>query len=65
VETTRDEEIRQVIQPFLAWRSLVIANPIWYPSLSHEIRMTIFTFIQNILNTSIFNPEDVNQYLKK
>ena len=63
-EIMRDDEMRSVIQPFLAWRGLVIANPIWYPALPHDIRLTIFRFIQNVLRASIFNPEDVNVYLK-
>ncbi|HSE43667.1 MAG TPA: aminoglycoside phosphotransferase family protein, partial [Acidobacteriota bacterium] len=31
MEATGDTEMTQVISPFLAWRGLVIANPIWYP----------------------------------
>jgi tRNA A-37 threonylcarbamoyl transferase component Bud32 len=64
METTGDLEMSQIIQPFLAWRGLVIANPIWYPALSSEIRLTIFRFIQNVLSSSTFNPEDMNEYLK-
>lgn len=65
MNATGDTEMTKVIQPFLAWRGLVIANPIWYPALSQDMRFTIFQFIQNVLNTSIFNPHNVNEYLKK
>ncbi len=65
MKVTGDTEMTQVIQPFLAWRGLVIANPIWYPALSHDMRLTIFQFIQNIVNTSVFDPQNVNEYLKK
>jgi len=64
MKATGDTEMNQVIQPFLAWRGLVIANPIWYPALSQKQRLTIFRFIQNILSTTIFKFEDVNDYLK-
>jgi tRNA A-37 threonylcarbamoyl transferase component Bud32 len=63
-ESMHDKEMIQVIQPFLAWRGLVIANPVWYSALSTEIRRTIFRFIQNVLSVSAFNANDVNSYLE-
>lgn len=64
MEATGDTEMTQVIPPFLAWRGLVIANPIWYPALSKDMRFTIFRFIQNVLDNPIFDPQKVNEYLK-
>ncbi|MEM1586211.1 MAG: phosphotransferase [Candidatus Bathyarchaeia archaeon] len=48
---TGDEEILTVIQPFYAWRGLVIASPIWYPNLARETRIKIFNFIRSVLET--------------
>lgn len=58
-----DEEIRTVLQPFLAWRALVIGNPIWYPSLSPSIREKLFYFIETVLQLEVFNPAKINEYL--
>lgn len=65
MEATGDSEMTQVIPPFLAWRGLVIANPIWYPALSKDMRFTIFRFIQNVLDTQVFDPQNINEYLKE
>ncbi|MCD6470225.1 aminoglycoside phosphotransferase family protein [Candidatus Bathyarchaeota archaeon] len=62
---TGDEEILSVIQPFYAWRGLVIASPIWYPNLPTEIREKIFNFIKNVLGTEKFNPKIVSSYLEE
>jgi len=49
LDKTGDEEILTVIQPYYAWRGLVIASPIWYPNLTKETRIKIFNFIKNML----------------
>jgi hypothetical protein len=57
-----DEEILEVVQPFYAWRGLVIASPIWYPNLPLEVRNMLFNFIRNVLETERFNLRDINSY---
>jgi len=54
----------EVAAPFLAWRGLVIASPVWYPHLPPGIRRSIFTFIENVLAAERFDPADVNRYLQ-
>lgn len=61
---TKDNEMLEVIAPFLAWRGLVIASPLWYPHLSSAVRKSIFNFIENVLAAERFDPEDVNRYLR-
>jgi len=46
---TGDEEILTVIQPYYAWRGLVIASPIWYPNLTVDVRRKIFGLIMWML----------------
>lgn len=60
---TKDNEILEVIAPFLAWRGLVIASPVWYPHLSSTVRKSLFNFIENVLSAERFDPEHVNRYL--
>jgi len=64
LEKTRDDEIMRVIQPYFAWRSLVIASPIWYPHLQRDIRKKIFNFIHNVLRNEVFDYRRVNDYLE-
>jgi len=65
ISKTQDEEIFSVIQPFYAWRALVVASPIWYPSLKTEIRVKLFNFIKNVLSTENFDIDAVNSYLEE
>ncbi|MDR2720020.1 MAG: aminoglycoside phosphotransferase family protein [Nitrososphaerota archaeon] len=62
LQKTLDSEILEVVQPFYAWRSLVVASPIWYPNLSVDVRVKLLNFAQNILQHDRFNIMDVNSY---
>jgi len=64
LELTKDEELLKVIQPFYAFRSLVIANPLFYPKVSYENRRRIFDFMSAVLGTEIFEPKEVKSYIK-
>ncbi|NIQ04947.1 MAG: aminoglycoside phosphotransferase family protein, partial [Candidatus Korarchaeota archaeon] len=65
LDKTGDEEILEVIQPFYAWRGLVIASPVWYPDLGLDVRMKIFNFVKNVLKTEKLDPKSVNSYIKE
>jgi hypothetical protein len=60
LKLTNDEEILRVLQPFYAWRALVIASPIWYPNLKYETRKALFNFINNVLESEHFDYKSVN-----
>jgi hypothetical protein len=57
-------EVFMVIQPFYAWRGLVLASPIWYPKLSLTVRLKLFNFVRNVLETERFDLKKVNSYIK-
>lgn len=63
LERTGDRELLEVIQPFYVFRSLVVASPIWYPNLDPGVREKLFNFINNILDSVVFDYQDVNSYL--
>lgn len=63
VQSTQDLELNNVIQPFYAWRALVLAHPTWYPNLKREIRQQLFEFIERILDVDWFDPRQINTYL--
>jgi hypothetical protein len=60
---TGDREILEVVQPFYAWRGLVVASPIWYPSLSRDVRVKLFNFVKNVLQCEKFDLKRVNSYI--
>jgi hypothetical protein len=58
-----DEGILEVVQPFFAWRGLVVAHPVWYPSLSPEVRGALLRFVESVLDVDRFEPEAVDEYV--
>jgi hypothetical protein len=59
-----DEELLYVIQPWFAWRALVVASPVWYPTISEDVRRKLLTFAGRVLATDRYDYEQVNQYLE-
>lgn len=59
-----DAEILSVVQPFYVWRALVVAHPVWYPSLDSDVRRKLFRLIAALLATPAFDPSRVNAYLE-
>ena len=62
LRVTGDSEILEVIQPFYAWRGLVVASPVWYPRLRKGIRVKLLNFVKNVLCDEKFDLEHVNSY---
>jgi aminoglycoside phosphotransferase (APT) family kinase protein len=58
-----DREITEVVAPFFAFRSAVVANPVFYPELRTEERNKIFRFAKSVLSEETFYPDRVNDYL--
>jgi hypothetical protein len=59
-----DEELLHVIQPWFAWRALVLASPIWYPTISEDSRCKLLTFARRVMATDRYDYQHVNQYLE-
>jgi hypothetical protein len=62
LQKSGDTEILEVIQPFYAWRGLVLASPVWYPHLEQKVRANLFGFAKNILRSDRFDPSTVNSH---
>jgi aminoglycoside phosphotransferase (APT) family kinase protein len=62
LERSGDAELLEVVAPFLAFRGLVMANPLWYPALQEDVRRKIFNFILRILDQPRFDPGRANEY---
>lgn len=64
LEASGDREMLEVAAPFIAFRGLVMANPVWYPVLSRPLRDTVLRFIVNVLDEERFDPARVERYLQ-
>jgi aminoglycoside phosphotransferase family enzyme len=53
---TGDREVLEVIPPFLAWRALVVASPVWYPGISPEARDALLAFAEEALDAGGIDP---------
>ncbi len=64
LKETHDVELTRVIQPWFAWRALVVASPVWYPTISVDIRRRLLTFARQVLLSEEFDYTQVNRYLE-
>ncbi len=60
-----DKELTQVIQPWYAWRALVLASPVWYPTLDVEVRRKILAFCEQVLETGVYDYQNPSQYWRE
>jgi hypothetical protein len=56
-----DPELFEVAAPYLAWRGLVVTNPIWYPDLAAVDRHAVLGFVERILEAPRLHPEMVEE----
>jgi hypothetical protein len=63
LEGSGDPGLLEAAAPFIAWRALVMASPVWYPALEERLRQRLFDFILNVLSAERFEPERANHYL--
>ncbi len=49
LDRSGDREVLEVIPPFFAWRALVVASPVWYPSLTPAMRDALLAFAEGAL----------------
>ena len=62
LDLTGDEDLLSVGAPFLVWRALVLANPVWY-NVQNSVRCALLRFIERIAHEELFDPSDVNSLL--
>ena len=62
LEASGDQEMLEVVGPFLAFRGLVLASPVWYPGLPDSVRQLLLAFILAVLEARRFDPQKVNSY---
>jgi aminoglycoside phosphotransferase family enzyme len=60
---TGDRGLLGVAALYYAFRGVVVANPLFYPQVSDEVRGKIFAFIHGALMRDEFEPSLVNKYI--
>jgi Phosphotransferase enzyme family len=65
LEDSHDHAVTESAAPFFAFRGLVLASPVWYPTLPIDVRRTIFRFIEHVLDAPQFDPFRVNEYCRE
>jgi hypothetical protein len=63
LDATGDREVLEVIPPFFAWRALVVASPVWYPSLTPGMRDALLGFAEGVLEAGGVDPVEVARRL--
>ena len=64
LEARSDDELLRVIQPWFAWRALVVASPVWYPTISMDVRNKLLRFARRVLQADVYDYTQVNHYLE-
>jgi hypothetical protein len=60
---TGDQDLLEVVAPFFAWRSLVLASPAWYPRERVQTRDALLKFGERLLAGARFDPGRVEEVL--
>jgi aminoglycoside phosphotransferase (APT) family kinase protein len=55
LERSGDAQILEVAAPFIAFRGLVMANPLWYPALDAKLRRRLLDFVLAVLSQERFD----------
>lgn len=60
---TGDTDLFRALPLFYIFRGLVIASPLWYPTLSEDVRGKVLRFVEAMLGTEEFEHRELNMYL--
>ena len=61
LDKTADHELLEEAPPYLAWRALVLANPLWYPNARRETRAALLGLVEQALHKGRLDLEDVER----
>jgi hypothetical protein len=59
---TGDREVLEVAQPYLVFRALVVASPVWYPDLPAGMRARLFELIDAVLDMRRLDLDKVERF---
>jgi len=65
IDATGDTGLPDVVGLFYAFRGAVVANPLFYPGVSDDVRKGMLAFVHGVLDAGRFEPGRVNNYIEK
>ncbi len=65
LEASGDDEVLSVLPPYLTWRILVLASPVWYPHYEASIRRTLLRLARNVLEADVLDWRQVDALLEE
>jgi hypothetical protein len=60
----QDPEMLGVVQPWIAWRALVLASPAWYPQIDDRVRIQLLAYARNVMIARRYDYRRVERYLE-
>lgn len=63
LQASADTGVLQTLPPFLAFRALVIAHPLWYPELGDAVRTALIAFARRMMADDALDEGDVRALL--
>lgn len=61
IRLTNDHELFEVAPLYMAWRSLVMVHPRWYPSMTAPARDALLSFVDRTLDAGVLVPERADE----
>ncbi len=61
LRATGDYELLEVAAPYVAFRALVMASPVWYPRLDGAVRAALFAFVERVLDAPRLDLDRVDE----
>lgn len=62
LDITADHGLLEAAPPYLAWRALVLTNPLWYPNVDAEAREKLIDLTERALENGRFDPDWAEEY---
>ncbi len=59
----QEVDVVQALPFFYVFRGLVIASPVWYPTLPEDVRRKLLRFVETMLAVEEFEHQELNAYL--
>ena len=64
LDMTADRGLLDAAPPFLTWRVLVLANPLWYPNVDAHVRERLIDLAERALESGRFDPIRAEEYFR-
>lgn len=57
---TEDLDVLRIIAPYFVWRALVVASPVWYPTLAPNVRSRLFELVSAVMQRDALDLNDLD-----